>query len=136
MTKPEEAYAWWLTKEKQEGRIRDWYFERMTLCLTTGRGGHAARRMNYTPDFHVVMLGGQIRCVEIKGPYIREDSVIKFKMAAELFPDFEWQMIQIRGDGTAKVLRNIPARDGQKLSAPDGTAFETHKGGLPRKGDD
>lgn len=136
MTKPEEVYAWYLTQQKQKGLILDWHFERMTLRLTQGRGGHASRRMNYTPDFMVVLMGGQIQCVEIKGPHIREDSVIKFKMAAELFPDFEWQMIQIRKDGSAKVLRDIPARHEQKLRAADRAALEIEPGGVQGKGDD
>ena len=135
MTKAEKAYAWWLKKEELDGRIVAWYFERITLELTRGRRP-GARRMTYTPDFLIVLLGGIFRVVEIKGPYIREDSVLKFKMAADLFPDFEWQMIQILEDGTAKVLRHIPARDGAKLCAPDGSAIETVEGGLSGKGDD
>jgi len=135
MTKPEQAYAWWLKNEELSGRIVAWYFERLTLTLTRGRRP-GSRQMLYTPDFIVVLLGGFFRAIEIKGPYIREDSVLKFKMAADLFPDFEWQMIQISGDGTAKVLRHIPARDASKLCAPDGSAVETVQGGLSGKGHD
>jgi len=135
MTKAEQAFAWWLKKEEQDGRIERWYFERMTLTLTTGRG-RGGRPMKYTPDFLVVVLGGGLRMVEIKGPYIREDSVIKFKMATELFPFFEWQMIQIRKDGTAKVLRHVPADGYRELFAPDGTAFEIDPGGVQGTGDD
>lgn len=135
MTKVEQAFAWWLAKEKNEGRIERYYFESMTLTLTAGRG-RGAKPMKYTPDFLVVCLGGGLRVVEIKGPYIREDSVLKFKMAVDLFPFFEWQMIQIRKDGTAKVLRHVPADGYREFFAPDGTAFTTDQGGLPRKGDD
>ncbi len=135
MTHAEKAYAWWLKKEEMEGRIVAWYFERLTLTLTRGRRP-GSRAMNYTPDFLVVLLGGSFRVIEIKGPFIREDSVLKFKMAAELFPDLEWQMIQISGEGKAKVLRHIPARDGTKLCAPDGSSIETDPSGISGKGHD
>lgn len=135
MTKPEQAFAWWLKKEEMEGRIVAWYFERLTLTLTRGRRP-GSRTMAYTPDFLVVLLGGSFRIVEIKGPYTREDSVLKFKMAADLFPYFEWQMIQIGTEGKAKVLRHIPAADAKKLCAPDGSSIETLPGGLSRKGHD
>lgn len=135
MTKAEQAYAWWLKKEELDGRIVCWYFERIVLTLTRGRRP-GSRPMVYTPDFVVVLLGGLFRAVEIKGPYIREDSVLKFKMAAELFPDLEWQMIQISGEGKAKVLRHIPARDGTKLCAPDGSSIETDPSGISGKGHD
>jgi hypothetical protein len=135
MTKAEQAYAWWLKKEEMEGRLVAWYFERLTLTLTRGRRP-GSRAMVYTPDFLVVLLGPCFRIVEIKGPYTREDSVLKFKMAADLFPYFEWQMIQIGTEGKAKVVRNIPAADGKKLCAPDGSDIETLAGGISGKDHD
>lgn len=135
MTKPEQAFAWWLKKEEMEGRVVSWFFERLTLTLTRGRRP-GSRAMLYTPDFLVVLLGPSFRIVEIKGPYTREDSVLKFKMAADLFPFFEWQMIQIGKEGKAKVLRHIPAADGKKLYTPDGSDIETLPGGIPGKGND
>lgn len=135
MTKAEEAFAWYLKREEMEGNIAAWYFESITLQLAKGRG-HGGRPVKYTPDFLIALRDGTFRIVEIKGPYIREDSVIKFKMAADLFPDFEWQMIQIRKDGTAKVLRHIPARDVQKFCAPDGSSSEIEQPRIQGKSDD
>ena len=59
----------------------------------------------YTPDF-VVFYKDWIEIVEIKG-FLREDANVKFKVCAELYPQFIWKMIKwVRGKGWV-VMKEI-----------------------------
>jgi hypothetical protein len=40
----------------------------------------------YSPDFFVLTKDNELVCYEIKGPFRREDSFVKLKVAARLFP--------------------------------------------------
>ena len=54
-------------------------------------------RLYYTPDFGVVWapeLAMKKTFIEIKGGFIREKSIIKFKAAAAKFPEYTWQLWQ------------------------------------------
>lgn len=54
-----------------------------------------ADRTFYTPDFKVINAEtGHIEIHEIKGGYITEDGRMKWKIAAEQFPEFRWLLIQ------------------------------------------
>lgn len=64
------------------GEIQWYEFEGMTLRL--------ADDTRYTPDFAVMHNDGHVEMVEVKG-FIREDALVKFKVAAERFP-FEFCM--------------------------------------------
>jgi len=107
MRKTEQQWAWLLTKEKQKGQIIDFRFEEFTLYLTEPQRG--TKRVSYTPDFFVLLPDGRIRIDEIKGPFIREDSELKFKLAADKFPWFHWRMIQIDKRGV-RVIRDLPLK--------------------------
>lgn len=63
---------------KRDGRIRDWWFERVTLKL-----GDDCR---YTPDFAIIENDGTLRFEETKGGFVREDAWVKIKVAARQFP--------------------------------------------------
>jgi hypothetical protein len=108
MNKTEEKWAWYLTSEKQAGRIAWFGFEDATFRLTSKVAG--VTRVSYTPDFLIVMPDGTIRIDEIKGGYIREDADLKFKMAAEKYPFFDWRMVQLKKDGDFHLIRFIPRR--------------------------
>jgi len=85
MNKTEKRYADLLALAVRAGEIERWNFERLKVRL--------ADNTFFTPDFYVV-YNDHIEIHEIKGGYIHEDAIVKFKMAAELFPEFKWKMIQ------------------------------------------
>jgi len=121
MTKPEQQWAWALTQEKQQHIIHDFYFEQVTLYLSDPQRG--TKRVSYTPDFVVIMTDGSTRIDEIKGPFIREDSELKFKIAADRFPWFHWRMIQIDKRGV-RVIRDLPIKGPQKPRGEKKSAVE------------
>ena len=108
MNKTEEKWAWYLTSEKQAGKILWFAFEDVTFRLTSKVPG--TTRVSYTPDFVVVLPDSSIRVDEVKGPHIREDSELKFKMAADRYPFFDWRMVQLKEDGNFHLIRFIPRR--------------------------
>jgi hypothetical protein len=57
-----------------------------------------AERCTYQPDFMVQHAGGEIEIVETKG-WERDDSVVKFKTAAAMFPCFVFRMVKKQGGG-------------------------------------
>jgi len=112
--------------EKRQGKILEWNFEQMRLQLTKPTRG--TKVVTYTPDFLIVMPDGFIRIDEVKGGFIREDSDLKFKLAADLFPWFEWRMVQLKG-GRSEVdlIRWIPRRIGGKFSQTHDGIVETQR---------
>lgn len=91
----EAKFAMKLEADKREGLIEDWKFEAIRLRL--------ADRTTYTPDFlviknettrlddHVSLRHAVIRFIEIKG-FRRDDAMVKFKIARELYPWAEFEM--------------------------------------------
>lgn len=53
-----------------------------------------AERTHYTPDFMVINASGEIEFHEVKGGRIEEDAKLKFKLAAELYPEYHWKLVQ------------------------------------------
>ena len=76
--KTEAAYMALLEARKRAGEILWYRFEGITLKL--------AQDTRYTPDFFVLAADGSLECHETKGPFMREDSWIKLKIATSLFP--------------------------------------------------
>jgi len=85
MNKTEAKYADDLEAMKLAGDIADWRFEPLKLRL--------ADRTYYTPDFMVIFPDGAIRFDEVKG-FWRDDARVKFKVAAEQFPWFQFMAVQ------------------------------------------
>jgi hypothetical protein len=81
MNKTEALYVRRLDSRKLAGEILAWRFEALTFRL--------AYRCHYTPDF-LVVTPTEIQIHEIKGGYVREDGLIKWKMAAEAHPEFRF----------------------------------------------
>lgn len=80
MNKTEAAYAALLDDEKRQGLIRSYWFERLTLKL-----GFDTR---YTPDYFVLRPGqAKPEIHEVKGGFIRDDAMVKFKCAADMFSE-------------------------------------------------
>lgn len=105
MTKPEKLWAWMCQDAKNKGLIQAFYFEQVTLYLSDPAPG--TKRVSYTPDFVVIMADGSVRVDEIKGGFIREDSELKFKIAADRFPLFHWRMIQYKKRGRTTGFETV-----------------------------
>jgi hypothetical protein len=81
MNQTETLYSRRLDRQKLAGEILAWRFEALTFRL--------AYRCHYTPDF-LVVTQTEIQIHEVKGGYVREDGLIKWKMAAEAHPEFRF----------------------------------------------
>jgi len=126
MNKTEERYAWFLEVEKRQGKILEWNYEQIRFQLTTPTKG--TKVVTYTPDFLIVLPDGFMRIDEVKGPFVREDSEVKWKLAADLFPWFEWRMVQLkRGSNQVDLIRWIPRRIGGKFSQTHDRIVETER---------
>jgi len=85
MNKTEKRFSLLLDAAIQAEEIERYEFERIKFRL--------AKNTYLTPDFYVV-YPNHIEIIEIKGGFIREDAIIKFKVAAEMFPEYKWKLIQ------------------------------------------
>lgn len=84
MNKLEKKYADELWMRYLAKEIITYKFESIKFRL--------AEKTWYTPDF-VVFCKDRIEIVEIKG-FLREDANVKFKVCAELYPQFVWKMLK------------------------------------------
>lgn len=95
LNKTETRYSQRLDADVKDGRIARWRFEGVTLRLADGA--------RYTPDFAVTLPDGRLEMHETKGGFIREAAMVRLKVAAELFPEFEFILAQWkRGEWTIK----------------------------------
>lgn len=83
MNRTESLYAGKLEALRQAGGIIGWKYEALTFRL--------ANRCSYTPDF-LVITPEEIQVHEVKGGYVREDGLIKWKMTAAAHPEFRFFM--------------------------------------------
>ena len=76
----EAAYAELLELRKCAGEVSWYRFEGIKLRL--------ADNTFYTPDFAVMLSGGEMELHEVKGSlsYIMDDAKVKIKVAAEMYP--------------------------------------------------
>lgn len=81
-----------------DGKITSFAFEALKFRL--------AGKTFYTPDFGVMRNDGVFELHEVKGGWIQEDAMIKFKVAAEMYPYFRWKMWQWKG-GVWTLIRNL-----------------------------
>ncbi len=98
MNKTEAAYAQRLEARRAMGEIIWWEFEGITFKL--------ADDTRYTPDFDVLLASGAMECHETKGGHIREDSFIKIKLAARLFP-FAFLLCQLPSRNADWIIKRI-----------------------------
>jgi len=85
MNKLEAAYGMLLEAQKRREEIVDWLYEPVTL--------HFAPRTTYTPDFMVVTNEGEVQFHETKG-FMRDDAVVKIKVAAAKFWHFRFFLVK------------------------------------------
>ncbi|MBX9348746.1 DUF1064 domain-containing protein [Chromobacterium vaccinii] len=77
MNKTEAAYAQHLEAQKVAGRVAWFKFEGLKFRL--------ADNTFYTPDFAVMLAGGEMEAHEVKG-FWQDDARAKIKIAADLYP--------------------------------------------------
>ena len=97
MNKTEGEYAMILEAKLRNGDILDWRFEPIKFRL--------GDNTTYLPDFLVVMPSW-FEIHETKGGFIREDSFIKLKIAAEMYPWFIWRCMQKTKEGWHEKWRS------------------------------
>lgn len=93
MNKTERTFALGLEAERRAGSVIAWRFEAVTLKL--------AFDTRYTPDFYVLYPSGNVAFFEVKG-FMRDDANVKIKVAARLFPEFTFILVQ---KGTHREIR-------------------------------
>lgn len=76
----EANYARYLNFLKRAGEIVGWEYEADTFRFPVQRGN-----MEYTPDFKVVGMDGEIVYHEVKG-YMDKDSAVKLRRMAKYYP--------------------------------------------------
>jgi hypothetical protein len=86
MNRTEAAYSRRLDRMRAAGEILSWRYEALTFRL-----GH---RCNYTPDF-LVISPTEVQIHEVKGGFVREDGLIKWKLAAERHPEFRFFLCRL-----------------------------------------
>lgn len=64
-------------------------YEGITLTL--------ADDTRHTPYWFAMMSDGELRCYEVKGPFRREDSTVKLRVVASLYP-FRFFLVTRSGD--------------------------------------
>lgn len=91
-SKLEAAYGEHLEWQKREGVVRSYQHHAITLLV-----GNDCR---YTPDYVVTDYSDNtIALHEVKGPRAWEDSIVKLKAAATIFPYFEFYLVTRGKDG-------------------------------------
>ena len=101
MNKTEQRYRDRLALMAAAGEVLRFEFERVTLKL--------ADDTRYTPDFYVVFADGRIEFHETKG-FERDDALVKFKAAADRWPEFGFVMVAWR-KGQWVVTRDLRGDD-------------------------
>lgn len=101
MNQTEAAFSLLLEEARQADEIQCWRFEAVTLTV--------APNTRYKPDFLAVLPGGHWQFFEIKG-YLRDDAAVKFKTAAEKYPELSFMMIR-RKKGQWETVYNLPAKN-------------------------
>lgn len=96
-TSPERSMAAWLRRQQSEGQVLLWRFE--GVCLQTGGS-------RYTPDFAVWRTNGTFVLIEVKGPYIRDDALVKFKLMSAGYPEAwaRFELWQLKKDGWTQLV--------------------------------
>ena len=84
-SKWEEQYNSMLELKYRACEILAYEYESITFRL--------APKTTYTPDFLVVLPDGKVQIHEVKG-FAREDAIVKFKVAAQQNPWFEFIMVK------------------------------------------
>lgn len=88
MNKTEERYAGVLDVRKMAGEVLEHWFEALKLRI--------GDNCFYEPDFLVLMATGELEIHEVKGGWITEDGLVRFKAAQTNYP-FRFRLMQWKG---------------------------------------
>ena len=94
LNKTERAFLAWL--RAKPGQYRNIGIQNIRLGL--------AYRCTYRPDFTAMTPDRGFVLFEVKGPYVREDSWVKLKTAARLYPWWVFIKAQKQADGHWTVV--------------------------------
>lgn len=97
MTTPEREMSAMLLVQRQRGEIEGFDFESIKLSV----GDPCCW---YCCDFVVYLPDGKLRFIETKGPFIREDSMVKFRAAKRQYKAFEFQLWQRGKEGWSQLI--------------------------------
>lgn len=100
MNKTEKEFSKILDSALASGEIARWQFEEVTLKI--------APSTRYIPDFVAVMPTGTWQVFEIKG-HLEDDAAVKFKAAAEKYPEISFHMLK-KQNGQWVTVYNLPSR--------------------------
>ena len=95
--KTEQAYERFLALEKAAGRVKDWWFEPMSLRLSECDEGQPLR---YTFDFMVLAADGTVYMDDVKAPLRRGQkhddpaALIRIKSAADRYTLFVFRIVR------------------------------------------
>jgi hypothetical protein len=127
MNKTETEFSHILEQAKRSGQILKWHFEEITLKI--------APNTRYIPDFIAVLPDGHWQVFEIKG-HLEDDAAVKFKAAAEKFPEVNFHMIRKRKKQW-ETIYNIPSpppyKNNSLNNSPDNPPEVTPKKGSKNK---
>jgi hypothetical protein len=100
MNKTEREFSEILNQALESGEIIRWQFEEVTLKI--------APSTRYIPDFLAVLPSGAWQVFEIKG-HLEDDAAVKFKAAAEKYPEISFHMLK-KQRGQWLTVYNLPSR--------------------------
>jgi hypothetical protein len=100
MNKTELEFSKILDKAQEDGDILRWQFEEVSLKI--------APSTRYIPDFIAVLPSGYWQVFEIKG-HLEDDAAVKFKAAAEKYPEISFHMLK-KQRGQWITVYNLPSR--------------------------
>jgi hypothetical protein len=109
MNQTEKAFSLLLEEARDRGEIRKWHFEEVSLKI--------APNTRYNPDFVAVLPNGAWQVFEIKG-HLEDDAAVKFKAAAEKFPEIGFHMLK-RIKGQWVTIYNLPSETKDLTEAGD-----------------
>lgn len=104
MNKTEEEFSRILDRALEDGEILRWQFEEVSLKI--------APSTRYIPDFVAIMPNGTWQVFEIKG-HLEDDAAVKFKAAAEKYPEISFHMLK-KQMGKWVTVYNLPSRLNKK----------------------
>jgi hypothetical protein len=96
MNATERDYGLVLEARKRAGEVAEYHFEALTFTL--------AADTRYTPDFVVVLAGGECELHEVKGGFYRDDAKVKAKVCARLYP---FRVKVVRRDGKGWSIEDV-----------------------------
>lgn len=101
MNAVERRYAAELELRRMRGEILRWDFEPETLRV-------ASVRATYTPDFRVMLTGGEIEFHEVKGGVFEAAAKLRLKVAADSHPyRFLLVRARLKRDGGGWAIEEV-----------------------------